>query len=476
MNGELFDCADASAATNSALDAGFRVMQPYQFGATDAEHVAVLLRRLDPPAGAHVLDAGCGIGEVARLMAESRPDLSFVLANSSAHQLSMAPTGEQFTHWHVDFHRLPCDAASFDAVMFNAAFCHSDRPEALLREAARVLIDGGTLMIVDMLRRGGDNRALSAEMHAYAHRADDMGRWAMAAGFSLSHVEMPPRDDDKFRALVNDDGRYSRLYGELHPVVWKFERRKRARHAISADAIATIDRHQRIGLHLSGGKDSLATLHLLRPYWHRLTVYWMNTGAAFPETVAMMDRIRAKVPHFVEVVGNQPAQLAAHGWPTDLMPTTSTPDGQAIEPGGIKLQDRYQCCYRSLMLPMHERMLADGVTLIIRGQRSEESAKSPARSGYVDPDSGIELLFPIEGWSESDVYDYLHRHKIPVPAFYDIGNHSIDCMTCTAWWGHGHLRYLRERHPAHADLMQGRLDRIKVEIERPLTLLSGATE
>lgn len=41
-----------------------------------------------------------------------------------------------------------------------------------------------------------------------------------------------------------------------------------------------IDRHERVVLFFSGGKDSLTCLLLLRPYWDRLTVCWINTGAA----------------------------------------------------------------------------------------------------------------------------------------------------------------------------------------------------
>ena len=52
-----------------------------------------------------------------------------------------------------------------------------------------------------------------------------------------------------------------------------------------------IERHERIALQVSGGRDSIACLYLMRPYWDRVTVYWLDTGAAYPETVSLMQRI-----------------------------------------------------------------------------------------------------------------------------------------------------------------------------------------
>src|SRR5213076_1916096 len=118
-------------------------------------------------------------------------------------------------------------------------------------------------------------------------------------------------------------------------------------------------RHERIALQFSGGKDSLALLYLMRPFWDRLTVYWLDTGDAFPETAALVAEVEAMVPHFVTVHGIQPEVIAEFGLPSDLVPARSTPVGIAATGTGILIQDRYSCCLRSLMLPLHGRMRAD---------------------------------------------------------------------------------------------------------------------
>jgi 3'-phosphoadenosine 5'-phosphosulfate sulfotransferase (PAPS reductase)/FAD synthetase len=78
--------------------------------------------------------------------------------------------------------------------------------------------------------------------------------------------------------------------------------------------------HENTVLQFSGGKDSLACLFLLREQWDEMTVLWVNAGAAFPETVGLMEKIRALVPHFLEVRTNQPAQVAELGYPVDVLP------------------------------------------------------------------------------------------------------------------------------------------------------------
>lgn len=218
-----------------------------------------------------------------------------------------------------------------------------------------------------------------------------------------------------------------------------------------------IARHERIALQVSGGRDSLACLYLLKPYWDRLTVYWCNTGAAFPETVSVMAKVQAMVPRFVEIAGRQPQVVAEHGLPADLVPVSHTPLGRAVSGQSVPLiQDRYSCCYRSMMEPTHARMVEDGITLIIRGQRASDRLKSPLRSG--DVVDGIELLFPIEDWSSRQVTAFLQAEGAPIPRFYEMLDSAPDCMTCSAWWENGAAAYLKRYHHGVYQEVQARLD------------------
>jgi phosphoadenosine phosphosulfate reductase len=217
-----------------------------------------------------------------------------------------------------------------------------------------------------------------------------------------------------------------------------------------------IDRHDRIALQLSGGRDSIACLYLMKPYWDRLTVYWLDTGAAYPETVALMQHIREMVPNFAVIQGRQPQVIEAFGIPSDIVPISATPMHVRDGGGSVLMQDRYSCCIRSIMVPLHERMLADGITLVIRGQKNADRLKSPVRSGEVH--DGIESFFPIEEWDTRKVMSFLRDEGAPIPRFYEMLNGAPDCMTCSAYWEEGAAKYLKRYHHTQYLENQQRLD------------------
>ncbi len=226
--------------------------------------------------------------------------------------------------------------------------------------------------------------------------------------------------------------------------------------AALAAARAMMEGHERIALECSGGRDSLALVHLLRPELDRITVFWLNTGAAFPETVKAMERVRQLAPHFVEVQGNQPQVIAEFGIPTDILPRSATPIGMFAgqSTSGLLMQDSYSCCARVVMVPLHKAVMEFGASLVIRGQKLSDRHKSPVRSG--DVIDGVRFLFPLEGWEAEDVMTFLRSRRVPIPRFYDTMGGAPDCMTCTGWWSENHGQYLKRHHPeAHATVQAG---------------------
>jgi len=213
------------------------------------------------------------------------------------------------------------------------------------------------------------------------------------------------------------------------------------------DITSYLDRHSNIAFQFSGGKDSTAALLLLKPYWDRFTVYFCNSGDAMPETLAFVKQFSKQVPRFVEVLGKVQEVRATFGWPTDVLPWSSAQGAHVSNVGSsVLLQDRVSCCARSLMIPMHERMLSDGVTLLIRGQKDSDTYKGKYRTG--DTSEGFEFLYPVQNWSDDDVLDYLQEKGVTLPQFYNEGKGiSIDCLHCTAWCGDGKSAYLKKHHP-----------------------------
>ncbi len=234
-----------------------------------------------------------------------------------------------------------------------------------------------------------------------------------------------------------------------------------------------IRNHEKAALQVSGGRDSLACFWLLKNagLLDHVTVYWVNSGNAFPELLAIMAHIKELSPHFVEIAGRHHAVIEEWGIPTDILPRSCTPIGRLANQSAVKMQDSYSCCGRVIMQPLHERMIADGVTLIIRGQRGDDGHKAPILSG--EWENGIQYLFPIEDWSREQVNTYLQEQGAPRNPCYDYVNSTPDCMNCSGWWEDGRSGYLKAHYPAAYQRYQHNLDIIREECDRLIYLFNG---
>lgn len=220
------DVAAIDRETDAIIARGHRIFQTHKYAPDDAEHVAFLLRRLDPPPGALVLDAGCGIGEVPRLMSIARPDLRFILMNVSMHQLALCPVGEQFCQVLDDCHETLLTTSSIDAVMFSSALCQMDTPVALA-EAHRVLKPGGVLLVNDMVNEGGDRAALEQAVAARVLSRAELLEQVAAAGFDIDHAQSPACYSSHFDELAEEAG-IGDLVAGIEPIIIRAIARKDA--------------------------------------------------------------------------------------------------------------------------------------------------------------------------------------------------------------------------------------------------------
>lgn len=219
--------------------------------------------------------------------------------------------------------------------------------------------------------------------------------------------------------------------------------------------------HCNIGLHFSGGKDSLAVAYLLRPYWEQITFYHLDAGDLLPEVREIVAQIAAKVPRFERINANSRAWAALNGQPSDLVPYTGTPPAMMMG-GKVRISGRWDCCGANLWIPMHARMVADGVSLVIRGTKRADMTRLPAGSG--DKSMGYELWLPIEDWSHEDVFAYLREVGAPINRIYQSTVNSPECATCPAWWNEGRADYLSKHHPELFAIYRRRLETVAGEV------------
>lgn len=450
------------SATAQFLAADMRVMNAFLLADTESAHVAKLLELMQPPQGACILDAGCGVGAVAEMMRDARPDLSFKLLNLSPLQLSLCPEGME--RIEADFNNIPLADQSVDVVMFNFAICHSQEWLPTLVEARRTLREGGVLFVYDMVRESGNNAIMGEVLQAAAFSSWMVEDTARRAGFVLTEGVVHEPAVERLKEVMGPT--FQMVCGGVKPATWRF-----VRQTVSDPIESAFARHERIGFQFSGGRDSTAALYLLRPYWDRMTVYHLDTGDQFPETRSVVARVALEVP-ITTIYSDVEAYRTSQGVPSDLVPVDNSREGRLVSGATVKIVSRYECCYQNLMRPLHSRMLRDDITLLVRGQRDDEYATQPMRSG--DVERGLEALYPIQSWTGEQVSEYLHTNDLPLAAFYERGaRRAPECMGCTAWWDEGRVAYLKTYHPVKFVEYKKRMSVVQGAIDRQYAMLEN---
>lgn len=421
---------------------GVRLLNFWRLAPTEREHVAGLLELLDLPLGATVCDLGSGTGELARLAVTLRPDLRFTLVNDNAWQLTQSPP--QATTLLADMAKTDLPSGTFDAVVLAYALGHGD-PAAVLTEASRLLRVDGKLLVHDIWS-STQKRAerFFNDLNYHIHPVPALVVWAQLVG--LDHWRALP---DKFLApgATLEAAVQAGMLDDVQHGVRVFTKSARP-HALTGKSVA---------LQFSGGKDSLACLYLLRPFLSDLTVYWCDTGDGCPETRAVVEALRERIPRFVEVQSDVRQWRRTHGFPTDLVPADHHWLGQQYGMSAFPLTNRFDCCMANLMIPLHDRMVADGVDVVIRGTKLCDTGRVPAE-GRV-PGAPYDVLLPVRDWSHAQVFAYLESVGAPRNAIYDHFKaiSAPECMGCTAWWGDGKAQYFLAQHPEQVDQYRANL-------------------
>ncbi len=101
------------------------------------------------PTGAHVLDLGCGTGELARELAAA--GVRVVGCDISAEMLNRAGAADviravRLIQLEPDWQVLPCEDNAFDAVVASSSLEYVANPSTVLAECARVIKPGGVLV------------------------------------------------------------------------------------------------------------------------------------------------------------------------------------------------------------------------------------------------------------------------------------------------------------------------------------------
>ena len=149
-----------------------------------------------------------------------------------------------------------------------------------------------------------------------------------------------------------------------------------------------------------------------------IQVFTLQTGRLHPETLAVLDTIRA---HY----GVDIAQY--------------TPDPAAVETyvqtHGLNafyesIELRKACCHIRKVEPLN-RALAGNKAWITGQRRAQSTTRNELSMQEDDAAHGMQKFNPLADWSEQDVWDYIRSHQVPYNALHDRGYPSIGCEPCT---------------------------------------------
>ncbi len=94
------------------------------------------------------------------------------------------------------------------------------------------------------------------------------------------------------------------------------------------------------------------------------------------------------------------------------------------------------CCGIRKVEPMR-RALSSVDCWVAGVRRADSSTRAGAPKFAWDKKFGIWKLNPIADWSERDVWNYIHEHRLPYNPLHDRGYPSIGCTHCTQPVGPG---------------------------------------
>jgi phosphoadenosine phosphosulfate reductase len=151
---------------------------------------------------------------------------------------------------------------------------------------------------------------------------------------------------------------------------------------------------------------------------HAIGIFTLDTGRMHADTLALVDAIRAKYGHAINVYRPNEGAVAQY---VKL-------HGRDAFYEGVEL--RKSCCEIRKVEPL-KRALA-GRKAWLTGMRREQS---PTRSELAiqayDPVCGMEKFNPLSDWSEDEVWGYIRALDVPYNVLYDQGYRSIGCAPCS---------------------------------------------
>ena len=156
--------------------------------------LALGLIQLSPGIEKRIVDLGCGSGRLSRLFAEAGHRVTGV--DNSEEQIKLAKKSSagikagslEFSVGTMEATKLP--DASFEVALLSQSLHHAANPRDVLREAHRLCVPGGRILILDLLAHEEDWLRKKFSDFWLGFSESDLRGWLAEAGFRVNRFEI----------------------------------------------------------------------------------------------------------------------------------------------------------------------------------------------------------------------------------------------------------------------------------------------
>ncbi len=149
-----------------------------------------------------------------------------------------------------------------------------------------------------------------------------------------------------------------------------------------------------------------------------ISIFSLETGRLHPETLAVLDAIKAKYDY--EVTLFRPQQEAVDAYVAQ----------NGLNAFYNSIEMRKECCRIRKVEPLG-RALAGKKAWITGQRRAQSSTRAELAVEEQDTAHNMSKFNPLADWSEADVWEYIRTNDVPYNALHDQGYPSIGCAPCT---------------------------------------------
>jgi phosphoadenosine phosphosulfate reductase len=188
--------------------------------------------------------------------------------------------------------------------------------------------------------------------------------------------------------------------------------------AVRALLGAALARHGRLVYANSLGAEAMVLTDIIWSHLPQIEVFSIDTGRLHEETYELLEKLQRRYQRRIRLVYPDAAQLE------QLVAR------QGVNGFYASLEARLECCRVRKVEPF--RRAIAGYPAWITGVRREQTAgRAQGQAVEWDAQHALYKLSPLLEWSEAQVWQYIHSHRLPYNALHDRQFPSIGCSPCT---------------------------------------------